>query len=379
MTPGPGPERRRPPNPQGCPEQHEIALSGPSLRVAGQPTTHSQGSSGTDNLHTAHAARGLLDPHTEALDLPAPEPGSRPLVPPNAATALTWFDTEHQALLAVQRTAFDRGWWNRTWQLAWTLTTFHYRRGRLHDDVSTWQLAAAATDRLGPGPAAITARRHLGHACARTGRSTEALNHLHRALANADALTDRPQQAHTHRMLALTWWRQGDDHRARDHARAALRLFYALDDRPRQADAENQIAWYSTKLGDHDTARASCARALALYRAGGDRDGEASTLDTMGHLAGLTGDHTSALEHYRDSLTLFQALGHAYKEANTLDRLGHTHAALGHTEDARLVWTRAIELYRDQQRTTATRGTAAVGRPSLTLSVVLERSVCRGG
>lgn len=36
-------------------------------------------------------------------------------------------------LLAVQRTAISYRWHRPTWQLAWTLNTFHHRRGHRYD------------------------------------------------------------------------------------------------------------------------------------------------------------------------------------------------------------------------------------------------------
>jgi len=88
--------------------------------------------------HTAHHADRLLNPHrtTAALDPPAPDVRPHPL--PDAAAALAWFDTEHTCLLAAQHTAATHQWHATSWQLAWDLHAYHYRRGHRHDRLTAW-------------------------------------------------------------------------------------------------------------------------------------------------------------------------------------------------------------------------------------------------
>ena len=46
-------------------------------------------------LHTARQAAILLDPHFDALALPAPQPGTTVSEPATAEEAMAWFTAEH--------------------------------------------------------------------------------------------------------------------------------------------------------------------------------------------------------------------------------------------------------------------------------------------
>ncbi|MBB5898100.1 BTAD domain-containing putative transcriptional regulator [Kutzneria kofuensis] len=299
--------------------------------------------------HTAYAAARRLDPHRPDIRLDPPAPGTHPHPLPDDPAAMAWLASEHTNLLAAQRTATTRARHHAVWQLAWSLTTFHVRRGHLHDQLAVWRFALDAAEHL-PDPTTRTlARRRLGVAYAKLGRHEEAIEHLHRALALAEHHHSPAEQAHTHRMLAIAWERRGDDRRALDHATRALDLHRTFDQPVGEAHALNLVGWYAGRLGEYATARAHCLAALTLHHHN-DPDGEARTLDTLGYIDHHTGHHHQAVHHYQHALDLFRSLGHAYDAAGTLDGLGHPHAALGQHEQARTVWREALELYRQQGR-----------------------------
>ena len=302
-------------------------------------------------LHTAHAADRLAAPHRPPMRLEPPAPGTRPRSFADVLAAMAWFEAEHPNLLAVQHTAATRAWHPIVWQLAWTLTTFHARRGHRHDELAVWQAALAAAAHL-PDPAARTlAHRLLGRAHADLGRHDEAIGHLHQALALAEHHHDPTDQAHTHRLLAWAWEQQGDDRQAMAHATRALNLFSTLDQPTWQANTHDVVGWYAARLGDYETARTHCYAALALYRRHNDPNGEALALDTLGYIEHHTGHHQQAIDHHQQSLALFRTLGNTYQFVPVLDKLGHPLAALGQHEQARTVWRQALEMYRQQGRT----------------------------
>jgi DNA-binding SARP family transcriptional activator/tetratricopeptide (TPR) repeat protein len=300
--------------------------------------------------HTAHTADRLMNPQRDPIRLAPPAHDVHPHPPHDVPAALAWFDTEHACLLAAHHTATTFGWHHIVWWLAWTLHTFHYRRGHLHDRLTVWQAAADAATHL-PDPTTHTlAHLYLGRAHADLGRYEDAIAHLHRALSLAEHHHDPARQAQTYNVLGWVWARRRDDHRALDHARRALDLYRSLGQPEREAEALNMVGWYAARMGDYDTAREHCQAALTLHRHHHHSEGEAGTLDSLGYIEYHSGHHTQAIDHYHNALALFRALGNAYDAADTLDRLGHPHAALGQTELARAIWREALQLYQEQGR-----------------------------
>ncbi|MEU4769648.1 tetratricopeptide repeat protein [Actinosynnema sp. NPDC023794] len=301
-------------------------------------------------LHTAHAAEQLLNPHRPPIDVAPPHPDCLPRSPSNRAAALAWFETEHPCVLAVQQLAAAQGRHKAAWQLAWTLTSFHFQRGHAHDDVAAWQVGLAAAQHQDDPAVLLLIRVLLGEACSRVGRHADALGHLSLALRMAQDAADVRSQAHAQRALARASERQGKDQRAFEHAAGALRLYRALDQPIGEAITLNMMGRYSTRLGHYDEARAYCEAALALCRRHNHREAEADTLDSLGYLAHLTGHLDDALDYYQQALVLCRTIGHTYYEAGTLDYLGQTHASLGNRDQARHAWDQALRLYRNQHR-----------------------------
>jgi tetratricopeptide (TPR) repeat protein len=301
-------------------------------------------------LHTAHSADGLMRPHRSPihLDQPAPSAHSNPL--PDDRAAMAWFDTEHRNLLAAQHTATSRAWHPIVWQLAWTLDTFHRRRGHRNDRLAVWRAALNAATHWPDSTTSIHTQRALGSAFAELGRHGEATWHLHQALALAEHHHDPAQQAHTHQMLATAWERRGDHRRALEHTTYALGLYRTLDRPVWAAEALNAMGWYTAQLGDYDNARVHCHAALTLHQHHHNPGGEAATRDSLGYIDTHTGHHHQAVGQYRQALSLFRDLGYTYRSADVLDRFGHPHAALHQHEQARAMWREALDLYQQQGR-----------------------------
>ncbi|MFD7655813.1 BTAD domain-containing putative transcriptional regulator [Actinosynnema sp. NPDC059797] len=303
-------------------------------------------------LHTAHTAERLLNPHRPPIRLDPPAPGTHAHPLPDHAAALAWMDTHHPHLLAAQRTAAARRRHRTAWRIAWTLGTFHRRRGHLHDDLAVWRTAADAATHLPDPVTHILTHRFLGHAHAELERHEQAIAHLHQALDLARRHHDLTQQAHTHHALTWAWERRGDDRKALEHARQVLDLFRALGSPVWEATALNMVGWHAARVGEYALAREHCRDALDLYRRHHDPDGEADALDSLGWIDHHTGRHHRAVDHYRRALALYRTVGNTAEAADTLDNLGHPLAALGDRTGARAAWREALDLYRQQGRGT---------------------------
>ncbi|MCP2246628.1 AfsR/SARP family transcriptional regulator [Lentzea aerocolonigenes] len=298
-------------------------------------------------LHTAHAADHLLNYNHPDLQLDPPE--CRPLELPDLAAALAWLEAEHACLLAAQHTAAVHDWHRAVWQLAWTVSTFHTRRGRLRDRLTVWQAGLSAAEQLNDPASRALAHRLLGLAHSDLGLHDEAIGHLRKSLTVAEQHQDAVNQAHTHRVLGLALEKR-DCRRALDHATRALELYRGIGNPVWEACALNDVGLYAGLLGDHDEGRAHCEAALVLFRRHDDLTGEADALDSLGHIAHHAARHDEAIHHYQQALTLRRHLGATYGVADILDGLASSQAALGRRNQARAAWCEALELYRDQGR-----------------------------
>ncbi|NUT91043.1 MAG: tetratricopeptide repeat protein [Saccharothrix sp.] len=301
-------------------------------------------------LHTAHHADRVLYPHREPLRPAPPAEGTHIDRLPGADQAMTWFDTEHPNLLAASHTAAAFDWHHVVWQLAWTLDTFHFRRGLRGDRLAVWKAALDAASRIADPTASISAHRNLGIAHAINDDAEQAVAHLHESLTLAERHHVVSEQARTHQMLGWAWQRRGDLRRARDHADRALVLHDRLDQPVRRADTLNQIGWYAARLGDFEDAHAHFQAALPVHGRHDNPDGEATALDGLGYIDQVGGHHRDAVHRYEQALALRRRLGHTYGEADILERLGHAHAALGNRSDAHRMWTETLTRYQQQKR-----------------------------
>lgn len=301
-------------------------------------------------LHTAHTGNELLYPTRLPIELGAVGQDTCPRVLADRAAALAWFDAENACLLATQQAAVAKGWHTSVWQLAWAMTSFHWRRGELHDNLAVWQAGLAATEHADDPAARATAYRHLGAALARAGQLDNALDHLRRALTESTKANDLAGQAETHRILSTVYEWRSEIRVALRHAGHAVALFRALDHPLGTANTLNAMGWFAAHLGDYSRANRCCTMSLALCREHGSKDDESAALDSLGYIAVRTGDYAGAVDHYRQALCLRRELGNTYEEANTLNGLANAHFAFGRLDEARVVWQQALALYRVQHR-----------------------------
>ncbi len=295
-------------------------------------------------LRTAYAADRLLDPHRDPIALAPPAPGVTPGDPVDYEQAMTWFTTEHAALLAAVGQAARAGFATHAWQLAWALETFLYRQGHWLDLLDCQTTALDATRGCADSAGQAYAHCGLAHAYGRLGRYGDVHAHLGQALDLFGLLGDEIGQARTHRMIGLALGHQGRAREALDRNRYALDLYRAAGHRAGQAWALNAVGWYHAQLGDHEQALASCEQALALMRELGHRNGEANTWDSLGYAHHHLGRHRQAVVCYQHAVELCRELGHRYKEALALDCLGDVHHAVADADAARDAWRRAVAI-----------------------------------
>ncbi|MEV6349523.1 BTAD domain-containing putative transcriptional regulator [Actinoplanes sp. NPDC051851] len=256
---------------------------------------------------------------------------------------LSWFDREHQVLLACAAQAGDR--------LALTLVdrmiTYLERRGRWHDRLALQQIAVRAAGRLGDARAEAEARRGLANARIWLRAYAEADDELAIARRLFGMAGDRAGLAATHRTTARMFARQHRHAEALVHDERALALLGGLGDPPGEAVVLNAIGWHHAHLGDAESAIDHARRALRIQERLGDDFGAALTRDTLGVAYRLRGDRAEAVRQFRAAIAAFAACGDRYQEADTLRRLGAVLLDGGDARDARAAWQRAATILSD--------------------------------
>lgn len=302
-------------------------------------------------LYTAHAGDRLIAEHRRPIDLGMPVVGSVLMPLRDDISAMQWFSVEHSNILAAQGLAASHGWHDRVWQFAWVLDSYHWRRGHLYEDISSWEAGLAAAERVNDSFAIGLAHRRLGRAYGRANRCELALHHMTVGLGFAKQAQDAPGQAHARRILAWICHQLGDDDSALQHATASVSIYEELRNPVWTAHALDELGVCHTRLGQYDAANDCCSRALELHRQHHHRAGEAESLDSLGTLMLVTRQYESAAERYREALVIYRSLDNTYDEANVLDHLGRALIALGRQDEARQAWAEALSLYEITHRT----------------------------
>ncbi len=300
-------------------------------------------------LHTAACAARLLEPSKEPVVLPPPRPGAAPGQPADYSQALTWFEAEHQVLIASVTLAADSGFDIHAWQLPWAMAPFLRARGHWQEYAATQRTALAAATRLGDSAAQALSGRLLANACTGLGDHDQALGHYATSLTLYQRLGNRLGEAKVHQNLCVLADDQGRNADAFWHAEQALRLYRAIGDKAGEAEALNNVGWCHGFLGDYQQARAFCRQAVTLSAEAGYRRPEGHAWDSVGYAEHYLGNLAEAAACYQRALSIFRESGDRFYEAEALTHLGDNHHAAGELAQAREVWQQALAILEDLQ------------------------------
>ena len=298
-------------------------------------------------LHTSHTAARLLRPTRDPVTLDACSPGAVPENLADQREATSWFETEHQVLMAAVDHAFASGQDTHAWNIAWTLQDYFHIRGHWHEQLAVSTTALAAASRLGNLMLQAKSYHYLGRGAAELGRYNDAYSHYGHAMDLFQRLGDRNWQANAHLGLARSLSCLGQTALAADHARQALNLYTATDHKIGQAAALNGIGWYLSHSGDFQQALPYCQQALTLCRKVAARHSEADTLDTLGYVHRHLGHHTEAIACYQQAVAVYRELGFRVRQTAALTHLGDTYYATGDLEAACSAWREALAILAD--------------------------------
>lgn len=277
------------------------------------------------------------------------DPPQKPAVAPirDAAGAMTWFSTEHPALLAATHLALQEHHDRVAYQLSWCIATFLDRRGHWHDAEATQLVALQAARRLGDQRGEAYAQRGLARAYTWRRQFDDADRHYQLASQLFEALADKVGWAETHRSMGWALERQGHLDLALRECQSALDLFREAGPDTGLADALNAVGWFEAHRGHCQAALPLCEEALSLHKAIGHRQGEAHTLDSLGFIHEHLGDSMKATDCYTKAIGLWHVIGDRYYEAATLVHLGDAQVTRGQLTEADAAWSRALAILRE--------------------------------
>ncbi|WP_330270428.1 tetratricopeptide repeat protein [Lentzea sp. NBC_00516] len=311
--------------------------------------------------HTARAADRMLYPNRSAVLLSAPAEGSDPLTFDGEDDAVRWLGVEYRELRAALDEAVHGSWHEQAWHLARSLDTYHYRSGRLAENVETSRVGVIAAVALDDTVWTAIALRQLGRAYTRVGDFDEASQCLRRSLASIGEDGDDAELGHVHHDLARLAARSGDHAAALRHSSEALRRYREARNAIGESHALNALGRAQGELGDDEAAIRSCAESLALSEKLGNRSGRVVALDNLGVLSRRTGAFDQAVAHFSEAVRLAAEQEDRFFEAEVTERLGLVLASRGDAGAAEVL-RRARDLFSSQHRTVeAQRCDAALG------------------
>ena len=304
-------------------------------------------------LHTAHAARGMLDPAAIYRDIPACPESITPLRFQGEADALAWFDAERANLIAMVKYAFAQGRHELVGPLSRTMWVYFDIRHAYRDWRDVYSLALESAQTLNDDFGQASVLIGLGAAYFELGETDRALGALLRArdlltklgralgltsvlanLSKATRLLHRYDEAIAYATEGLDILRSADNLTDTQRLRAEGNLL-------------DQLAWAYLGSEQYQRAVEVGRQAVETTRAINYRRVEASCLQGLGLAYHHLGQYADAAEHLRNAAQVYAEQGNRLSQIACLTHLGHTLRADGCLEQAAAVWGEARAIAED--------------------------------
>ncbi|MFI7115971.1 ATP-binding protein [Amycolatopsis sp. NPDC049868] len=297
-------------------------------------------------VRTAARADRELTPHRYVPEIVFGPGVPEPARLDDSEMAMSWFRTEWPGLVALCRTARDRGEHERCWQLAFFLRDFFFVAKLWDPWLETHRWARSSAEAIGDTWALATTTANLGVAHVDRGDLDEASAHYGEALALFRRIGDGHGETTT---LAHNGWAEhyrGDHDDALRDLRQAHAFYVRDGNRRNAAITDRGIALVLTALGRSADAAAIATRTLAVFdELGLDLDA-AMALNCLGWAWYHAERHDLAASAYRAAAGRAEACGSRYETARAYTGLGNVAAAEGAAELAADLWDQADEIHR---------------------------------
>ncbi|WP_329562999.1 ATP-binding protein [Kitasatospora sp. NBC_01266] len=297
-------------------------------------------------LHAADAAQALMAPNEPRVPLDPVELTPEPPVFGDEASALQWFEVEHENLVAATRTATTMGLDDVAWRLAVVLRAFYMIRNPFQDWLATSQLGLAAAQRDADRHGQAELHESLGMAYTQSNHLDLAAEHYQAALAFRRELGGSFGEALTLNGLGLVELRRRRPAFAQDVFEHSVALFQDLHDAYWEPRVAVNLAEARLALGRSADAERLVRAGLETFREKGDRWAEGNALRVLSEIQLEARRENEALDSALSAVDLALELNNSVAEGHWLTQLGHAQRATGRAADALTSYHRAATLQR---------------------------------
>jgi DNA-binding SARP family transcriptional activator/tetratricopeptide (TPR) repeat protein len=289
----------------------------------------------------AFNARNML--HVGETDL-APQPPVEAPDFPSASEALAWYGGEWQNLRAAVRLAYEQGYDDLCWRLAFALWV-HLQIVRGMDALAELHsLGLRAAHRLGDPRATAHMLTGIGTVHRVVGRFEAGARVHRRAIELFRSCGDQAGEATALSNLSAVLRELGRHDESLVHSRAALAVDAARNEPGNMSISHYQIAQTLNAAGRYNEAVDEANRSLEIGRRLSRRRGVARALQALATARYHLGDHRAAIEASGEAVTILGELGDRTNQASALIQYGDAVHAAGQPDAAHRAWRQALAI-----------------------------------
>ncbi|GAA1696098.1 BTAD domain-containing putative transcriptional regulator [Kribbella yunnanensis] len=293
-------------------------------------------------LHSAANGRAALGRAGPLMEIEAPFDNIVPLEFADDRQALDWFDTMRETTLAAVQLAGERGLDRVGFELSHLMgMAFHYRRAYV-DLLRVHELGLDCARRTEEVLFIAISERDVGTTASELGLSAAAVAHMERAAALFGQTDSARGHADTLESLSCEYERSGRHTEAIELILRAIELTRQAGGDPTEARKLNNIAVSYLSVGDYEAARTAAQDALTLS-GGSNRMLASYAWDNLGFAQAALGQHDQAVDAYQRSLALCNELHQQVLKSEVLGHLAAAQHALGHTAQARITCQQGLQ------------------------------------
>ena len=293
---------------------------------------------------SAAASRRILGEPQRIHYLGPPLDGTVPMTFKDRPSAISWFDSELRALMAMVTASAKAGHHRQSAALALHLWAPLARLVSPEESIAIQQGAAESGRLAGRPLMEALAWNQLGTSFGEGGDLARAEEALLRSLKLFQEIDDESGESVVRGNLGFLYDLLGDHDQAIEQVEAALAIGRRQQDANAIAHQLNNLAIIYLALGRYDEAVVTATEAFEQSRDVPEDRVRAYTHDTLGQAVASRGEVDRAAVHFEASVAINLTLGQPAPAARGLIRLGKAYLSAGNEAAARTAWERSLAM-----------------------------------